>query len=77
MADRWLTDLPDDRPDIAAIFASKFDPDKKSDLAKFPLMSLTAKNTSLADYVWLPVKFENGVPRIHWLDEWTIDEFIK
>jgi hypothetical protein len=77
MADRWLVDLPEDRPDIAAIFAAIFDPDAKSDLADFPLYSLTAKNTSLADYVWLPVKFVDGVPKIEWLDEWTIEELIE
>ena len=77
MADRWLTDLSDDRPDIAAIFAAIFDPDVKSDLADFPLHTLTAKNTSLADYVWLPVKFVDGVPKIEWRDEWTIEELIE
>jgi hypothetical protein len=61
MADRWLVDLPEDRPDIDAIFAAIFDPDAKSDLA---------------DYVWLPVKFVDGVPKIEWLDEWTIEELI-
>ena len=77
MADRWLTDLSDDRPDIAAIFAAIFDPDIKSDLADFPLHPLTAKNTSLADYVWLPVKFVDGVPKIEWRDEWTVEELIE
>ena len=77
MADRWLTDLAEDRPDIAAIFAAIFDPDVKSELADFPLHTLTAKNTSLADYVWLPVKFVDGVPKIEWLDEWTVEELIK
>ena len=77
MADRWLVDLPEDRPDIAAIFAAIFDPDVKSELADFPLHTLTAKNTSLADYVWLPVKFVDGVPKIEWLDEWTVEELIE
>ena len=77
MADRWLTDLAEDRPDIAAIFAAIFDPDVKSELADFPLHTLTAKNTSLADYVWLPVKFVDGVPKIEWLDEWTVEELIE
>ena len=77
MGDRWLTDLPKDRPDISAIFESQYDPDydpvKREELSKISLISLTAKNTSLADYVWLPVKFVDGVPKIEWLDEWTID----
>ena len=39
--------------------------------------SITARNTSLADYVWLPIKFVNGVPEIHWYDEWRIEDFKK
>lgn len=77
MADRWLVDLPADRPDIPAIFESQFNPEKRSELAKFDLYSLTAKNTSIADYVWLPVKFIDGVPCIAWLDEWKIEDYIK
>ena len=77
MADRWLVDLPADRPDIPAIFESQFNPEKRSELSKFDLYSLTAKNTSIADYVWLPVKFIDGVPCIAWLDEWKIEDYIK
>lgn len=76
MADRWLVDLPKDRPDILAIYESKFNPEKYSELAKFDVYSLTAKNTSIADYVWLPVKFENGIPCLEWLDEWKIEDYL-
>lgn len=79
MADRWLTDLPDDRPDMNEVFAAQFDPDCPEDIkAKyrdFDMQSLTAQNTSLADYVWLPVVFENGVPKIYWHDEWRVENF--
>ena len=33
------------------------------------------KNISLARYVWLPLRFDNGVPRIDWLDEWKIEDY--
>jgi len=26
-------------------------------------------------YVWLPIQFENGLPVLKWLDEWTLDIF--
>ncbi|MCK3684402.1 glycoside hydrolase family 43 protein [Maribellus sp. YY47] len=26
-------------------------------------------------YVWLPIQFENGLPVLKWLDEWTLDVF--
>lgn len=75
MADRWLTDLKDDRPDVREIFAAKFDPEVKSDLKDFDLDSLSKKNTSLADYVWLPIDFSAGIPQIKWYDEWKIEDF--
>jgi hypothetical protein len=38
--------------------------------------ALTTQNTSLADYVWLPIKFtEEGRPFIEWLDEWKTEDF--
>ncbi len=32
-------------------------------------------DTSIADYVWLPVTFENGIPYLDWLDEWRIEDY--
>lgn len=79
MADRWLTDLPDDRPDINVIYAAMFDPEydpvMKEKYKDFDPELLSARNTSLADYVWLPVKFVDGIPQIHWYDEWKIEDF--
>ena len=41
-----------------------------------------AANTSIADYVWLPLRFEapsdvypNGMVFIDWLDEWQIEDY--
>ena len=37
---------------------------------------LSEENTSEADYVCLPVRFdENGNPYIEWLREWNTDDF--
>lgn len=34
------------------------------------------EDTSIADYVWLPVHFEDdGTPYLEWTDEWRIDDF--
>ena len=79
MADRWLTDLPDDRPDMTEVYAAMFDEECdiriKEKYAGFSEDTLTEYNTSKADYVWLPVSFENGVPKIRWYDEWRIEDF--
>lgn len=39
------------------------------------LAVVTAADTSLADYVWLPIRFDGDVPVIDWRDEWSLDEF--
>ena len=34
------------------------------------------QNTSIANYVWLPLKFrEDGMVLIEWRDSWSLDEF--
>jgi hypothetical protein len=33
-------------------------------------------NTVLADYVWLPIRFEDNRPVIEWFDQWKIEDFI-
>ncbi len=32
-------------------------------------------DTSIADYVWLPIRFEGDVAHLDWRDEWSLDEF--
>lgn len=33
------------------------------------------ENTSLAEYVWLPVTFVNGKPMLYWKSEWRIEDY--
>lgn len=33
------------------------------------------ENTSIADYVWLPIHFEGEMPIIDWLDQWSLDDY--
>ena len=32
-------------------------------------------NTSVARYVWLPLRFEGDRPFVDWRPEWSLDEF--
>ena len=32
-------------------------------------------NTSMSDYVWLPIRFEGDKPVIDWQDEWRIEDY--
>ena len=79
MADRWLPDLPDDRPDINLIYAAKFDPECdpriKEKFRDFSIAALSERNISVAEYVWLPINFSGEVPEIHWHDKWCIEMF--
>lgn len=33
------------------------------------------ENTAVADYVWLPIRFDGDVPTIEWVDEWRVEDF--
>jgi hypothetical protein len=75
IADRWLTDLPENLPDMRAAFEGIFNPEKKALLTNEQIESFTSRGTMNAEYVWLPVIFENDKPTLRWYDEWRIDDF--
>ncbi len=33
------------------------------------------EDTSIADYVWLPLRFDGECPRLDWKDEWRIEDY--
>lgn len=80
MADRWVPESLLDAQmadQIARVIGSSSDPEKYAASAKereevmaLPGMNDSGLNTAAADYVWLPVRFENGKPMIEWLDAW-------
>ncbi len=80
LADRWVPDYPVDGR-LADILerctAQRFDPEhyKATEEERRILMEspmLDSANTSKADYVWLPVVFEEGRPRIYWQESWRV-----
>ena len=79
MADRWVPDYPVDAR-IADLFtrvvASTYDPEHyaATDAERQEMYAanvLENANTSVSDYVWLPITLENGKPLIRWLDRWA------
>ena len=36
---------------------------------------LETAETRIADYVWLPITWNGDRPEIHWLDEWSPDDY--
>lgn len=71
--------------EYAAFFELMFDPDgDKRRLEEFrkKFPAHAGDNTSIADYVWLPLRFAEpdaahplGMVYIDWLDEWRIEDY--
>jgi beta-xylosidase len=75
LADRWLTDLPEKLPDIAGAFNEAFRAEKPDWTKLKALTGLSSENTSQAEYVWLPVRFDGEMAYLDWHDEWRIEDF--
>lgn len=50
-------------------------PEQAPNVPAAVLELLETADTSKADYVWLPIHFDDGMPVIEWRDEWQPDEF--
>lgn len=83
IADRWKPDFSNDlesydsgklSDDIQQKFRNIFDPE-----TEFVFTEEDAKemkiNSSLSDYVWLPILFEGNQMKIEWKEEWRIEDF--
>jgi hypothetical protein len=68
LADRWLPVLTEE------VFAPFNAGEPIEDLIDLSAL-ISDPNTSLADYVWLPLKFDGDVPVIEWHDEWRVEDF--
>lgn len=83
LGDRWVPDFPVDRKAadiIERYVACRYDPEHFSvteQEKRFVMSSpmLASANTSVAEYVWLPVSFEpDGRPFVAWQDSWRVKE---
>lgn len=79
-ADRWLPkEMARKYEDYAKIFEAIFNPDaeiKMEDLMKGKEKEdMPVEETRIADYVWLPIRFEGERAYIDWLDEWRIEDY--
>ena len=74
-ADRWLPQNMDkEYPIYEEMFNSIYSEEEKefdfSRMGEEPV-----QNTSIADYVWLPLRFDGDMVYIDWKDEWRIEEY--
>ncbi len=83
MADRWVPDMLLDArltDMIERMVGSSSEPDRfsvtkeeREEVLRIPAMDDTRANTSVADYVWLPVRFEGGKAYIDWKETWKVE----
>jgi hypothetical protein len=86
LADRWLPDLlagpgfatgrlsADIQELMAAQFPAPGDPAPLDNLDAELRDLITDPNTSVADYVWLPIRFDGEMAYLDWHDDWRIED---
>ncbi len=77
-ADRWLPEKMDLKyEDYAAVFDAMFSgrPIPKSAMDDDRKNGDQGENTSIAEYVWLPFRFDGEMAYLDWLDEWRIEDY--
>ncbi len=82
LADRWNSGFLMDahRVDVAQrVIAAHYEPEQytvtdkeRQEFSSYP--SLHQTDTSMADYVWLPISFANDAMRIEWKDHWIWED---
>lgn len=84
MADRWVPDYVMTKTryeQLERVIVSQRDksiqPSEEDYRTAMEAPFLSAANTSVAAYVWLPLTFEDGMPVIRWQDEWNPEEILK
>jgi Glycosyl hydrolases family 43 len=74
LADRWLPTLPSYLSNIAERAKQHFQGDAER-VAQEPFQLPAYPDTSLADYVWLPIRFDGDMAYLDWHDEWRMEEY--
>ncbi|MFJ3673482.1 family 43 glycosylhydrolase [Streptomyces sp. NPDC090106] len=75
IADRWLPTLPAERSNQTELFRRMFAGEDRATIEADAPDEFIDPDTSIADYVWLPITFDGDRPLIHWHDEWRIEDF--
>lgn len=75
VADRWLPDCTFDYDGYRKAYERIFIKGKGMLPGEEKYFADAKANTSLADYVWLPIRFEGEKPVIEWRDEWKIEDY--
>jgi hypothetical protein len=73
LADRWLPHYTASSEAAIALHVQRFRPHGGHHAG--PWSELTEIDTSIADYVWLPFRFEGQRAYLDWHDEWRIEDY--
>jgi hypothetical protein len=73
LADRWLPRYTASSEAAITIHAERFRP--QGGHHEGPWSELTEIDTSIADYVWLPFRFDGERALLDWHDEWRIEDY--
>lgn len=74
LADRWLPNINFNVDDVLTQFENQFGGGDAPIHGEIPHVS-PFPNTSVADYVWLPVRFDGEMAYLDWHDEWRIEDY--
>ncbi|MGW8565418.1 family 43 glycosylhydrolase [Isoptericola sp. NPDC055881] len=72
LGDRWLPRYTADSSEAITAFTEHFAPGRDGDE---PMEEFAHVDPSVADYVWLPIRFDGDRPVIEWHDEWRIEDY--
>ncbi len=75
MADRWLPDVPAEQSNVTEVFARLYGGEPLESIVGHDPPPLSDPDTSLADHVWLPLRFDGDMIVIDWLDEWRVESY--
>jgi hypothetical protein len=74
LADRWLPNHPLGGADAMKTFHATYSGELPFDAPAIPEIP-DYPDTSLAEYVWLPLRFDGEMVYIDWKDEWRMEDY--
>lgn len=79
-ADRWVPEHMDLKYEVYhRLFEAMFHGGRQDNMnlteEEKGILADVSRNTSIADYVWLPLRFDGEMVYIDWVDEWRVEDY--
>lgn len=75
-ADRWLPQAMDKQYRVyEKMYSAMFSEEEEAEFDQSLMGEKVIENTSIADYVWLPLRFDGDMVYIDWKEEWRIEDY--